>query len=131
MIITEPQMTITVPLTIAESRIADLLCNAIEGGSNYWVESLDRDEKTTRAEAPYRQDVPFVGGYLTLVEQGEDAPDGKGRVVKIDRDAIVHGLQVFAEKYPRMFADFLNENDDAETGDTFLQCICFGEAIYG
>lgn len=128
---TKPQMLVRVPLYIPEERISDLLCNAIEGGSNYWVATLDRDGKTTRAEAPFRQDVPFAGGYLILVEQGEDAPDGEGRTFKIDRDAIVEGMQVFAEKYPKMFADFLNENDDAETGDTFLQCICFGEAIYG
>lgn len=130
--ITDVVATIPVPINITVERVQDLLCNAIEGGSNYWVDTLDRDGKTTRAEAQYRQEVPFVeGGYLTLVEQGEDAPDGKGRVFKIDLEAIKKGLAVFAEKYPKMFADFIAENDDAETGDTFLQCICFGEAIYG
>ncbi len=101
---TETTIPVTVSVThqITEERISDLLCNAIEGGLNYWVATLDRDDKTTRAEAPYRQDVPFAGGYLTLVEQGEDAPDGKGRTFKIDRGAIVEGMQVFAEKYPRV-----------------------------
>jgi len=36
-----------------------------------------------------------------------------------------------AEKYPRHFHNFLEENDDAETGDVFIQCCLFGEIVYG
>ena len=35
----------------------------------------------------------------------------------LDRAALITGLQVMADKYPRQFHDFLIENDDAETGD--------------
>lgn len=122
--------TIPVPVQITVERVKDLLCNAIEGGSNYWVDTLDRMGGITREQAEYRQDVPFVeGGWLELVEGEEDC--GKGRKFRIDLEAIKKGLTVMAEKYPKAFADFINENDDAETGDIFLQCICFGEAIYG
>lgn len=41
------------------------------------------------------------------------------------------GLQRMARKYPRHFADFMAENDDAITGDVFLQCVVLGEVIYG
>lgn len=34
-------------------------------------------------------------------------------------------------KYPRHWADVLAENDDATTGDVFLQCCLFGECIFG
>lgn len=129
----EPFISLMVPFHVTVEQVKDLLGTAIEsGGSNYWVDTLDRDNKTTRSEAQYRQEVPFVkGGYLTLVEQGEDAPDGKGRVFRIDLKAIKKGLAVFAQKYPKDFADFMNENDDADTADIFLQCVCFGDAIYG
>ena len=50
---------------------------------------------------------------------------------RLDLNAIKKGLQIMAEKYPRHMGDFLNENDDADTGDVFLQCCLFGEAIYG
>jgi len=50
---------------------------------------------------------------------------------RLDLDAIKKGLQIIAEKYPRHMGDFLNENDDADTGDVFLQCCLFGDAIYG
>ena len=36
-----------------------------------------------------------------------------------------------AKKFPKCFADFLTENDDAETADVLLQCALFGEVRYG
>ena len=126
---TETLVTIPVTLNIPEQRVKDLLCNAIEGGSNYWVGTLDRCGGITRAQAEYRQDVPFVeGGWLELEEQEQS---GSEKTFKIDRAAIIKGLAVMAEKYPRHFGDFISENDDAETGDVLLQCICFGELVYG
>ncbi len=35
------------------------------------------------------------------------------------------------DKYPKHFGDALAHNDDAYTGDTFIQCALFGEAIFG
>jgi len=36
-----------------------------------------------------------------------------------------------AEKYPRHFANFAQEAEDAETGDVFIQCCVLGEIVYG
>ena len=41
------------------------------------------------------------------------------------------GIQIMADKYPEHFANVINENDDAETGDVFLQCCLFGEVVFG
>ena|ERR1035437_1276893 len=117
------------PVNITVQRVKDLLCNAIEGGSNYWVETIDRCVVLDRNEAPYRQDVPFVeSGYLELEEQEQS---GKAKTFRIDLNTIKAGLEVMAKKYPKHFTNFIEENDDAETGDVFLQCICFGELVYG
>lgn len=126
---TDTLTTIAVPQNITVQRIKDLLCCAIEGGSNYWCETMDRKGGITQKQAEYRQDVPFVeGGWLEVVPYEDD---GKGKKFRLDLDTIKKGLTIFAEKYPRHFGDFVQENDDAETGDVFLQCCCFGEAIYG
>lgn len=118
-------MNVTVMTKVDEQRIRDLLCNAIEGGSNYWCASMDRMGGITKAQAEYRQDVPFVeGGWLEVVDE-------EGKAHRLDRAAIDKGMTIFAEKYPRHFADMMNENDDATTGDVFLQCCIFGEAVYG
>jgi len=36
-----------------------------------------------------------------------------------------------ASEAPRHFADFIAENDDAETADVFLQCCLFGRIVFG
>ena len=144
---TSGTLTVTAKIQISVERIKDMLCCAIEGGSTYWAESIDRMGGITREQAKYRQDVPFVeDGWLQVIEQEpgmpkdaktnaeryEDVLDGKKyECYRLDMAAIEKGLQNFANKYPNAFADLLNENDDAGTGDTFLQCCLFGEAIYG
>lgn len=139
-------VTVTVTHEIPVERIKDLLCNAIEGGSNYWCNTMDRMGGITREQANYRHDVPFVeGGWLQIIEDEPGMPesqpvptryyediDGKRtECYRLDLEAIKKGLNVFAEKCPHQFADFIAENDDAETGDCFLQCILFGHVIYG
>lgn len=58
------------------------------------------------------------------------ADDGGGMVI-LDLDAVRRGLQVMATECPRHFANLVNEDDDAETADVFVQCCVFGEVIYG
>ena len=116
--------TINMPVQITTESIKDLLCSAIEGGSNYWIETLTRSKDITKAQAEYRQDVPFAGGHLVLL-------DDQGIKHTINIDSIKKGLKAFQEKYPRNFKDFVEDNADAETGDIFLQCCTYGEAIYG
>jgi hypothetical protein len=58
------------------------------------------------------------------MEAPEEAPK------RLDMAAIKNGLKVMAEKYPHHWQDFVSENDDAITGDVFLQCCLFGEIVY-
>jgi len=123
-------MKITTQVEITDDMFKDLLCTAFEGGSNYWIESVtcpDKDKRNPKAE--YWHECPVYGDVLEVHTQ-EDAPDDK-RHVTLDRAAIEKGMTIFAEKYPKCFQDLLNENADAGTADTFLQCCIFGEAIYG
>lgn len=45
------EITITTSVTIPEERIKDLLCNALEGGANYWykIEGYNYPEGTDKA----------------------------------------------------------------------------------
>ena len=47
------------------------------------------------------------------------------------RAALLKGLQLMAKDYPQQWADFMDDNDDANTGDVFVQLCCFGKTIYG
>jgi hypothetical protein len=65
------------------------------------------------------------GGSLGIVST-EPASD----VFRLDLKSIRRGLEDLATKYPRHFADLVNENTDAITANVLLQCCLFGELIY-
>jgi len=71
--------------------------------------------------------LPFKGGSITIrSSETDDEPN-----YILDLNAIEKGLQLMATKFPDHFADFIKEQDDATTGDVFLQCCLFKDVIYG
>lgn len=134
--------SIKIEIEIKEDDVKLLLCDAFEGGSNYWYTDLDYElpegisfeefreggaRQTPGDYCHWSQLIPLVEGCaLTLRDKEDD-----GKLYRITRADLERGLQVFAEKCPRHLSDLLNENDDAITGDCFLQCVVFGEVIYG
>lgn len=138
---------VTVTREIPVDRVRGLLCCALEGGSNYWYFDLEYriPDGTTlddfspggrlnprHPEGPHHDwtrpyIIPFVEGGALIM----GADDGEERVHVLDREVLAKGLQVMADKYPRHFSDFLDENDDADTGDCFLQCCLFGTMVFG
>ena len=139
-------MATTVTLTIPTKQIRGLLCSAFEGGANYWfgnLEPLATPEGTTaedfhdggrmQTEGDYwhwSQLLPTSGGSIKFVDTIDSHLSEDEKACVLDGDKITHGLKVMADKYPKHFADFLAENDDATTGDVFLQCCTFGEVRY-
>jgi hypothetical protein len=91
--------------------------------------------------------VPLTPGCSTKFRVSEDSPWSEGdskipagvtvkddvAIVVFDLTSIERGLKLFAtdEKVKHHWANFLSENDDAETGDVFLQLCVFGEVIFG
>ena len=135
----------TIKTDIPKQRVQDLLVGALEGGSNYWY-TIDRYILPTgvyikdfreggKFTDPFNyyhfsQIVPFTEGCsVVFLAEDHPAPEGKEWVLNIE--SMQHGLDLMAEKYPGVFSDFINENDDAETSDIFLQLCLFGELIFG
>lgn len=122
-------VAVTVRHEIKAERIEDLLCTALEGGSNYWAEI-----KSTRVGSAsgvrYAHELPMRGGVITLADSsGEEWPADAQPV--ITRRACVIGLQVMADKFPQHFVNFVQGHEDAVTGDVFLQCCVFGDIVFG
>lgn len=65
------------------------------------------------------------GGVVRVVSTG-----AKPEIFELRLDVITRGLDVLASRYPRHFADLVNENCDAITADVLLQCCFFGELLY-
>ena len=130
-------------IEFTDSTIRELLICALEGGSNYWclLKSLTYAENVGPEdfeeegelwadgwELPYA--LPFVAGCALVIGDAED-PDDHTKNKHLDRGLIEGGLQLMAEKRPKVFADILADKIDADTGDIFLQYCLFGEVIYG
>lgn len=145
---------------IPKQLVADTLCDALEGASNYWmrVEKLvaprvwtwdDRQVFKTAEDAAaaenkhYQHCYPFnEGGALMVSDANADEPTLKVPV-RLDIHRIYLGLRKWADdaakpdddktrtSHPSHFGDFISGNGDGETADIFLQYCIFGEVIYG
>jgi hypothetical protein len=124
--------TITVPLSIKVELLTNLLVSAFEGGSTYWLRECDYLSPKEGFEAPAYSDEKFwiTGGKMSLFY--DDPEDEENRAQKdITIEDLLRGATIMAEKNASHFGDLISENDDAITADVFIQCVLFGEVIYG
>jgi hypothetical protein len=136
-------------IEVSRQRIADLLCCGLEGGIGYWATIIEYVEPPKDAnlfagleEAGVVSKEVFkhihypmceAGGGIVLAdaESPEDNDQADFKPVLLDWSKLVEGLKVMSEKEARHFADFLAENEDATTGDVFVQCAVLGKTVYG
>lgn len=125
--------TFIIRLVLPLDRVSSLLCCAWEGGSNYWVSCTssnpppaadDRELVTTTWE-----NALYPGGSCRL--EIPSHLDYSPASHTLDWSSIASGLSALSDQYPRHFADFLAGQEDATTGDVFLQCCLFGRVIFG
>lgn len=115
---------------IPKERISDLLCDAFEGGSIGWYQiryyTYPPGKSKVDFDFPHIQ-VPLFEGGSILIDDGVEA-QFVGKVLNLE--SIQKGLQLLHDKYCNHFNDLLTENDDADTGDIFLQLCLFGEVVF-
>lgn len=132
---------VTVKLLIPESRVADLICAGMEGGIGYWgriVEYIEPKEiwkgnGWSDAIFPHIHYPMSDGGALVICDAEFDPDDENTERWRFDRKAISRGLRRMATdpRYMHHFANFMDENEDAITGDVFIQLCCMGEVVFG
>lgn len=129
------KMTLNLTLDIPMERIADLLCCALEGGSNYWYVINEFVEPTAymfHSDPGHNfkhLDYPLNPGGALIIG---DIEDSSLPPMRLDLASIQKGLTLMFHNYGSAFDQFREDsNEDAHTGDIFLQLCCFGEVIYG
>lgn len=130
---------------IPENRIRDLLCCGIEGGIGYWAKLVRYEYGPGYSEKDFKEGgkmtdpndywhpselIPFADDCSVVFQEENDDPK-EVKEWKLNRLAISVGLTIMMNKYPKHAIDFLQENEDAETGDVFIQCCLLGEVVYG
>jgi hypothetical protein len=124
-----------VKMEVTPQKVSDQFVTAFEGGSNYWLQTAKlwkADNKPT--DTPWYA-CPAVFEKSFEIELGYDDPDGyegegKGRKRITDVD-VRRGLEVMARTCPKLFAELMADEGDADTADVFVQCALFGEVVYG
>lgn len=136
----ENYLSVTVPVRIPLRVISDNLIAAFEGGSNYWYRI---EKRTVPKEIPAwvkeAELEEIRHGWVCLAPGGSmEVSDYHGNegeegmtIRDLNIETVREGLAAMAKKYPIHFADLMNENGDAETGDVLLQSIVFGRVVYG
>lgn len=109
---------------VDRARINDLFVGAVEGGSTYWCDFLDLSPK---AKEHYKEHKDFYAA----MELGFWVRTHEGDKHTATEEDINNALQLMAEKYPWHFWNVVNQNDDSETADVFLQLCCLREITYG
>ena len=126
-----------------KKRLADLLCNGLECGSyaTFGVDTegyvapkpedlfkLDPEDQHVYRHIQYPMS---KGGSASLYCRYDEEEGEEDRRFTLDLPALKRGLAILSLDYPRVFADWVKENDDALTGDALLQCALLGEVVYG
>ena len=145
MTIDETGAPFPIKTTVSRQRVQDLLTTAIEGGTSYWAqlgyklgpgykyEEFREGGELQDAEqyAHPLEIIPFHEGcYLVVIETEEDEDDPT-REHLVGAAEMQRALDLMAEKRPEDLATFLAGNEDADTGDVFLQLAALGEVRYG
>jgi hypothetical protein len=128
--------------TVTAERVTNLFCSSFEGSYSPWlnkVRNLSGEPVRTPDEKGYPwYSIPaYVDGDFAFevtyddpnAEEDDDGNPGQ-KTMTLKRADIERGLEVLASKYPKHFADLMDENDDALTADLYMQCIVFGEEVY-
>lgn len=120
-------ITVNQKVTVPQERILDLLICGVEGGASYWMTV----EGNWNAGKDGWLENKISKGTLNFSNR-QATEEGEGvKIRTIDKLSLEAGLQLMAKKYPKHFNDFMNDNEDADTGDVFLQLVVLGELIYG
>ena len=147
----------TAEIEVTEKQLSNLLCDAFEDGSNYWISTIqyfykgkhmtaDQIRKALKGKMPTCGDgslttkdlddpaylwLPFLKGGEVRIFVADEGDEFSGKVFILDKEHITLGLIKFSNFHKSHFANFISENDDAITGDVFLQCCLFGDVIFG
>lgn len=89
------------------------------------LDYLVNDKSVTREEK--WADILLGGGYIVAYEyEDEEEPIRH----KITLDMMKKSLEVFKNKCPYDYANFITENEDYCTCNNLVQCVLFGEVVY-
>jgi hypothetical protein len=130
---TAPRDSFVINIVVPRQLLLDLICTAVEGGSNYWAAFGDAERATDLdylkvrviEHEAHEEGTPRVNRFITALEMANG-------LERLATKAVEHaaGRNDFSAAGKHL-GDALSESGDATTADVVLQMAIFGEVIYG
>ena len=108
------------PIEVTDDHLDSILVGAFEGGSNYWIRSVEVAKDDYKGKK-YASECVAAGGELWI----NTDDDGKHRLTK---NSLINGIEQYLdESKHKNWPD----GGDCITCDCILQYALFGEIVYG
>lgn len=130
-------MTFKATIEITGQQVAAIMSTGLEGGYSPWLKSALWIKKPQFYEeqriTPIMTGAFYEGDFqIEFIFDDPDEEEGTFTGKKlVGPKEMQAAIEKFSEESPSHFADWMLENDDADTGDVFLQYICLNDIIYG
>jgi hypothetical protein len=131
---------LNVSYNITLEHFDNIICAALEGGSNYWCKlkfSEFRDQLQDRRDNENPNGLHTIEKIaLTLFGNAQfyfnvyDCVSNE-LIGKVSQKSFLRGLRIAARKYPQIFQKLLEEQFDAGDADTIFQLAAMGKVVYG
>lgn len=128
----EKTYTFEIPVKITDETIDNILWTAFNGGSTYWLYSIDiAVQGDTKSDTVYDQ--LTNGGSISL--EYYDSDDDSSKVVEyLTLDKFLRGLKQYVTEFPNCIenGEVDSSNIDGGHSDLIIQYAIFnGEQVYG
>jgi ribonucleotide reductase alpha subunit len=119
-------------IPFSDEQIVNLISSACSGGSCYWlamsgIPKITEEEKLKK-ECYEERILRLVYGGLEIRVLDTDSRELLGA---INKERIEKATELMFKNHFADYANVINENDDAETADIWMQLVVMGEAIFG
>lgn len=127
-----------IELEIPSERIANMMVSAMESGDPVttaarggWCSAINnKSRKVFKGNWWYADPSYYEGQFVFEIIEVDDETTGHETTHRVNRQRVLDGLRLMAEKFPHLFKHVLEDDTDAPCADIFLQCIIFGEEKY-
>lgn len=125
-------------INITVRRVMDLVVGALNGGSNYWYYIIDfrfpsDGKKIPDGDWGHIESCVWGNGYIQICDKQEYFnSESAAQKWLLNESALKKGVELLVTKeFIHHFANFVQEKEDANTADIFLQLCLFGKIVYG
>jgi hypothetical protein len=123
-------------IEITEENLTSILACALEGGSNYWYFIGDMDESLFERGVPLVDNIVKslfeIEGYKVPFYDGAEEYEFEDMeyLGDLTLESIKEGIQLMAKDYAHLFNEFIEGDEDANTGDVWLQLCVMKDVVY-